>query len=88
MLGPEPYYFLARPRRFGKSLLCTTLREIFLGNKELFKGLWIEQSDWQWETHPVIHLDMTFASGDTNTIKEMEESLRNQLSDKIKRVCQ
>ena len=36
------YYFLARARRFGKSLLLSTLREIFSGNKELFKGLWIE----------------------------------------------
>jgi hypothetical protein len=35
------YYFLSRPRRFGKSLLIFTLKEIFSGNKELFKGLWI-----------------------------------------------
>ncbi len=81
MLGPEPYYFLARPRRFGKSLLCTTLREIFLGNKDLFKGLWIEQSDWAWEIHPVIHLDMTFAAGEDNTIKKMEESIRMSLDE-------
>ncbi len=84
MLGIDKYYFLARPRRFGKSLLCATLHELFLGNKDLFKGLWIEQSDWAWETHPVIHLDMTFAAGEDNTIKKMDESLRNQLGDKIK----
>ena len=35
------YYFLSRPRRFGKSLLLNTIKEIFLGNRELFKGLWI-----------------------------------------------
>lgn len=50
------YYCLSRPRRFGKSLLLSTIKEIFNGNKELFKGLWIEEQ-WNWEqTHPVIHL--------------------------------
>ncbi len=52
------YYFLSRPRRFGKSLLVDTLKQIFLGNKELFKGLWIEnQIDWQ--AYPVIHIDFS-----------------------------
>jgi hypothetical protein len=50
------YYFLSRPRRFGKSLLISTLKEIFSGNKELFKGLWIYDK-LEWEKHPVIHLD-------------------------------
>ena len=50
------YYFLSRPRRFGKSLLVSILKEIFSGNKELFKGLWIyDKLDWQ--PHPVVHLD-------------------------------
>jgi hypothetical protein len=49
------YYFLSRPRRFGKSLLISTLKEIFSGNKELFKGLWIYDK-LEWEKHPVIHL--------------------------------
>ncbi len=50
------YYFLSRPRRFGKSLLLSTIKEIFSGNKELFKGLWIADN-WNWEQrHPVIHL--------------------------------
>ena len=43
------YYFLSRPRRFGKSLLVSTLKEFFLGNKELFKDLWIDTSDYQWK---------------------------------------
>ncbi len=48
-------YFLSRPRRFGKSLLLTTLRYIFEGEKDLFKGLYIaEKTDYQWETHPVL----------------------------------
>ncbi|MCP4217933.1 MAG: ATP-binding protein [bacterium] len=50
------YCFLSRPRRFGKSLLVSTLKEIFTGNKELFKGLWIHDKI-SWEKHPVIHLD-------------------------------
>ena len=80
-LGKEKYFFLARPRRFGKSLLCSTLRELFLGNKELFKGLWIEKSDWAWDKHPIIHLDMTLAAGTNNSLENMHEALRNQLKD-------
>ncbi len=47
------YYFFSRPRRFGKSLLVDTLRQIFLGNQGLFKGLWIEDKI-EWKEHPVI----------------------------------
>lgn len=54
------YYFLSRPRRFGKSLLVSTLKELFTGNKELFKNLWIYTSDYTWQYHPVIYID--FAS--------------------------
>ncbi len=54
---PQAYYFLARPRRFGKSLLVSTLRALFEGRKELFKGLWIENSDWPWQPHPVLLID-------------------------------
>ncbi len=54
-------YFLSRPRRFGKSLLVNTLKEIFLGNKHYFKDLWIENKiDWQ--TYPIIKLDMSALS--------------------------
>lgn len=52
------YYFLARPRRFGKSLLVSTCSMLFTGKKELFKGLWIEKSDYDWRPHPVIHLSL------------------------------
>jgi Predicted AAA-ATPase/PD-(D/E)XK nuclease superfamily len=49
------YYFLSRPRRFGKSLLVSTLKELYLGNKPLFEGLWIEHN-WDWSNvHPVLH---------------------------------
>jgi Predicted AAA-ATPase len=50
------YYFFSRPRRFGKSLLISTLKELYLGNKALFNGLWIE-NNWDWsKTNPVIHI--------------------------------
>src|SRR3989338_3653857 len=54
--GGEKRYFLSRPRRFGKSLLCSTLKSLFEGRKDLFENLWISQSDWQWAKHPVVHL--------------------------------
>ena len=54
----DKYFFLSRPRRFGKSLLVTTLKEIFLGNQELFKGLWIYDKI-EWQKYPVIHIDFS-----------------------------
>jgi len=52
------YYFMSRPRRFGKSLTVSTLKCLFEGKKELFDGLWIsEQRDWEWKLHPVIVID-------------------------------
>ena len=50
------YYFLSRPRRFGKSLLISTLRDYFLGKKELFEGLAIEKLEKEWKKYPVFHL--------------------------------
>ena len=50
-------YFLSRPRRFGKSLLLSTLKNYFLGRKELFKGLKIDSLEKKWKVYPVFHLD-------------------------------
>lgn len=52
-------YFMARPRRFGKSLLLSTLEEIFQGNKELFQDQWIYTSDYSWQPHPIIYIDFS-----------------------------
>ena len=52
------YYFLSRPRRFGKSLLISTLEAYFQGKKELFEGLAIEKLEKDWKKHPVLHLDL------------------------------
>ncbi len=51
------YFFLARPRRFGKSLLISTLKAYFLGRKELFTGLKLEETEQDWTISPIIHLD-------------------------------
>ena len=70
-------YFLARPRRFGKSLLVSTLKAIFQGRRDLFKGLAIDSSDYDWKTYPVIHLDM--GSTQRDTAAEFEETLHSLL---------
>lgn len=50
-------YFFSRPRRFGKSLTCSTLEAIFRGKKELFEGLAISKTDFDWQEHPILKLD-------------------------------
>ena len=59
------YYFLSRPRRFGKSLLLSTLEAYFEGKKELFEGLDIEKSEEKWTKYPVLHLDLNAKKFDT-----------------------
>ena len=54
------YVFLSRPRRFGKSLLTSTLRSYFEGRKELFEGLAICELEKEWKKYPVLHFDMSF----------------------------
>jgi hypothetical protein len=72
--------FLSRPRRFGKSLLVSTLKEIFSGNKELFKNLWIgKNSNYAWETRPVIHID--FSEIDSNSLESLIEGLSSRLEE-------
>ena len=53
------FIFLSRPRRFGKSLLVSTLKYYFQGRKELFQGLTIEALEKEWTTYPVLHFDMS-----------------------------
>ena len=54
--------FMARPRRFGKTLLCSTLIALFEGRRDLFRGLAIDSLDWEWESRPVIHIDFNIAN--------------------------
>lgn len=58
LLAGSKYYFLARPRRFGKSLFLSTLRYFFEGRKDLFKGLSIDSKEWKWESFPVLYIDL------------------------------
>lgn len=53
------FVFLSRPRRFGKTLLCTTLESYFQGRKELFEGLAIEKLETEWKKYPVLHFDLS-----------------------------
>jgi hypothetical protein len=61
LVSTGSYYFLSRPRRFGKSLLISTLKAYFLGKKDLFEGLAVEQLEQKWTVHPVLHLDLNTA---------------------------
>ena len=67
------YYFLSRPRRFGKSLLLSTLEAYAQGKKELFKGLALEKLERDWTVYPVLHMDLNTEKYDTKA------SLENKL---------
>jgi len=69
------YIFLSRPRRFGKSLLTSTLESYFRGERELFEGLKIMELEQQWEQYPVIRLDISMAKGQADA-----EALRHSLA--------
>ena len=56
------YYFLGRPRRFGKSLLLSTLEAYYSGRRDLFRGLYIDTVEKEWEVHPILHLDLNTAN--------------------------
>jgi hypothetical protein len=72
------YYFLSRPRRFGKSLTISTIKELYLGNKSLFEGLWIYDK-WDWsKTNPVIHI--SFDSVDYQGLG-LEKAISQELDD-------
>ena len=70
-------YFLSRPRRFGKSLTLSTLKAVFQGKKELFKGLAIYDKPYDWKPYPVIQLDMN--GRDFSTLEKMEINFRQIL---------
>ena len=77
------FYFISRPRRFGKSLMISTFDSIFRGRKDLFEGLAISKTDYDWPVHPIIHFDFSGVSTDTFELFQQEfadsvlESLQN-----------
>ncbi len=77
--GGSKYLFLSRPRRFGKSLLVSTLKSYFEGRKELFEGLAMEKLENEWTEYPVLYFDMSTAKGLNK--KDLEGELSLKLKD-------
>ena len=82
LMNDASYYFLSRPRRFGKSLLLDTIAEAFSGDRGLFEGLWIYESDYDFKKHPVIHIDMSNIAHKTAEI--LENGLSSELGRRVK----
>jgi len=78
LLGDYKHYFLSRPRRFGKSLFLDTIAEAFCGERELFGGLFIYGTDYSFEKHPVLRIDMS------NIANKTPETLENSLAAYLK----
>ena len=78
MATESKYYFLSRPRRFGKSLLVSTLDAYFSGKRELFGGLEIERYETEWKRYPVMHFD--FSLGNITGLDMLREFLNWKLS--------
>ena len=66
LTGADDCFFLARPRRFGKSLMISTFKAIFEGRRELFEDLAIARTDWKWEKCPVMHFNLGFPAAATS----------------------
>ena len=77
IVSENKYYFLSRPRRFGKTLFVDTLEKFYQGKKDLFEGLYISNQDLDWEKHPVIRLDFN------EIISQTTEQLKIVLTEKL-----
>ena len=77
--GMDSFFFISRPRRFGKSLMLSTLECLFRGERELFKGLAIDKMDYDWESYPVLHFN--FGTMDVTTL----EGFKQQFVERIAR---
>ena len=78
LVSTGKYYFLSRPRRFGKSLLLSTLKAYFEGKKHLFNGLAMMQLEHEWRVHPVLHLDLNIEKYDS--LESLDNILESNLS--------
>lgn len=78
MVTEGKIYFLSRPRRFGKSLLVSTLKNYFLGKKELFKGLAIDELEKEWLEYPVFHID--FNGNDFTKAGTLEDTIEGSIA--------
>ena len=79
LVSTGKYYFLSRPRRFGKSLLISTMDAYFSGKKELFNGLALEQLENDWIQYPVLHLDLNGITYNSDDV--LDQVLNDKLSD-------
>ena len=77
MVKTGSYYFLSRPRRFGKSLLISTLEAYFQGKKDLFAGLAVEKLEKDWTKYPILHLDLNIEKYDT--LESLDKILNDNL---------
>ena len=77
LISEGQYYFLSRPRRFGKSLLLSTIEAYYQGRRDLFKGLALDSLTDDWEPHPVLHLDLN--SEDYNGEDDLSRKLSSEL---------
>ncbi len=77
IVNGSQYYFLGRPRRFGKSLFLSTLKCFFEGQRALFKGLYADTMDWDWQPHPVLHIALNM--WDYKQPGALEEAFNNHL---------
>ena len=74
LVSEGKYYFLSRPRRFGKSLFLSTLESFFSGKKHLFEGLAVWEQEWEWKQYPILHLDLN------TELYDSKEALENKLN--------
>ena len=74
-------FFMSRPRRFGKSLTVSALKALFSARRELFKGLYIDKTDWKWEKYPITHFE--FNDLETTSLETFEKSLAWHLERKL-----
>jgi hypothetical protein len=81
IVSKDKYYFLSRPRRFGKTLFIDTLKTFYEGKRELFKDLYVYDKDWNWEEYPIIRLDFNMISN-TDTGK-----MKNNISDILEKTA-
>ena len=71
--------FLSRPRRFGKSLFCSTIASVFRNEKELFEGLAISRTGWEWKQHPVIHIDLSAENYTEGGVEALKAAINNHI---------
>ena len=76
-------FFISRPRRFGKSLTLSVLKALFSGRRELFEGLYIDKTDWKWETYPIIHFE--FNDVTTTSVADFETSFAIHVQERLEK---